>query len=261
VLTTIYSSAEDAAGEAALAVAGALMRKPDLVLGLPAGRTMVPLYARMRSLVRAAPAAWRDVRVFQVDEFLGLGRGDAGSFRTFLEQHLLDDLRLPEERINFLDGKALDPLEECDRYDIAVIRAGGIDVQLLGIGTNGHIGFNEPGESLTARTHVATLREETRQANVGWFEDDLSRVPHQALSMGMATLLQARSVFLLATGEAKAMAVAQAADGPVTTQLPASFLQLHRDVHVFVDKAAAYGPKDAVSRPWRSRPPRPTSDD
>ena len=201
MLTRIYPNAEDAAIAAAMFVADAVMRKPDLVVGLPAGRTMIPVYARLRRLVSAASAAWRDVRVFQVDEFVGLGHGDAGSFRTFLERHVLDDLRLPPERMNFLDGRAPDPQDECDRYELATIEAGGIDLQLLGIGVNGHIGFNEPGESLTARTHVATLRDETRRANADWFDGELSRVPHQALSMGMGTLLRARHVLLLATGE------------------------------------------------------------
>jgi glucosamine-6-phosphate deaminase len=252
VLTSIYPDAEDAAVAAAMFVADAVMRKPDLVVGLPAGRTMIPVYARLRGLVRAAPAAWRDVRVFQVDEFVGLGRGDAGSFRTFLERHLLDELRLPPERTHFLDGRAADAQDECDRYELATIEAG-IDLQLLGIGENGHIGFNEPGESLTAPTHVATLRDETRRANAGWFEGELSRVPHQALSMGMGTLLRARSVLLLATGDNKAAAVARAVAGPVTTQLPASFLQLHASTTLYVDAAAEKGLRSAQPGPRRPR--------
>lgn len=217
------------------------MRKPDLVMALPAGRTMIPVYAKLRRLVRAAPAAWRHIRTFQVDEFVGLGQGDAGSFRTFLEQHLLDELQLPMERMDFLDGRASDAQHECERYEVATIEAGGIDLLLLGIGVNGHIGFNEPGESLTARTHVATLREETRSANAGWFEGDLSRVPRQALSMGMATLLYARSVLLLATGESKAPAVAQMVSGPVTTHVPASLLQLHPSAYLYVERAVVKG--------------------
>ena len=118
---------------------------------------------------------------------------------------------------------------------------------------NGHIGFNEPGESLTARTHVATLRDETRRANADWFDGELSRVPHQALSMGMGTLLRARHVLLLATGESKAAAVAQAVSGPVTTQLPASFLQLHASTMLYVDGAAVKGLRFPQ---LRARPPR-----
>ena len=233
---SIYPDAEAAAVAAALCIADAMRRKPDLILGLPAGRTMIPVYAELRRLVRAAPAAWRNIRVFQVDEFVGLGQGDAGSFRTFLERHLLDELKLPPERTNFLDGRAPDLQDECDRYERATFEEGDIDLQVLGIGVNGHIGFNEPGESLTARTHVATLRDETRRANVDWFEGELSRVPHQALSMGMGTLLRARAILLLATGENKAAAVAQAVNGPVTTQLPASFLQLHAHTTLYVDR-------------------------
>jgi len=241
VYTTIHPGAEDAAVAAAMAIAEAVMQKPELTLGLPAGRTMIPVYAKLRRLVHAAPAAWRHIRVFQVDEFVGLGQGDAGSFRTFLERHLLDELRLPPERTHFLDGRAPDAQEECDEYELATIEAGGLDLQLLGIGVNGHIGFNEPGESLTARTHLATLRDETRRANADWFDGDLSRVPHQALSMGMGTLLRARTVMLVATGEGKAAALAQAVSGPVTTRLPASFLQLHPSTVLYVDKAAVEG--------------------
>ena len=233
---SIYPDAEAAAVAVAMCIADAMRRKPDLILGLPAGRTMIPVYAELRRLVRAAPAAWRNIRVFQVDEFVGLGQGDAGSFRTFLERHLLDELKLPPERTNFLDGRAPDLQDECDRYERATFEEGDIDLQVLGIGVNGHIGFNEPGESLTARTHVATLRDETRRANVDWFEGELSRVPHQALSMGMGTLLRARAILLLATGENKAAAVAQAVNGPVTTQLPASFLQLHAHTTLYVDR-------------------------
>ena len=251
--TSIHPNAEDAAVAAAMAIADAVMRQPDLTLGLPAGRTMIPVYATLRRLVHAAPAAWRDIRVFQVDEFVGLGQGDAGSFRAFLERHLLDELRLPSERANFLDGRAPDAQGECDRYELATIEAGGIDLQLLGIGVNGHIGFNEPGESLTARTHVATLRDETRRANADWFEGDLSRVPYQALSMGMGTLLQARDVLLVATGEGKATAVAQAVSGPVTTRLPASFLQLHPSTTLYVDEAVVKGLRFPQLRSQRPR--------
>ena len=259
--TLIHQDAEEAANSVAMSVADALMRKVDLVLGLPAGRTMIPVYAKLRSLVRAAPAAWRDVRVFQIDEFVGLGQGDAGSFRTFLEQHLLDELKLPPAQANFLDGRAADAQDECDRYEDAIIEAGGIDLQLLGIGVNGHIAFNEPGDSLTARTHVATLRDETRHANAGLFEGDLSRVPCQALTMGMGTVMHAREVRLLATGSSKADAVAQLFSGPITPRLPASFLQLHPRMSLHADKAALGKVPERSLYAWRPRAPNRSSFD
>jgi glucosamine-6-phosphate deaminase len=138
-----------------------------------------------------------------------------------------------------LDGRAPDLAAECRRYEDAIAAAGGVDVQLLGIGANGHIGFNEPGDGLHARTHVANLERASREANAQWFGGDWTAVPERALSMGMATILDARHIVLMATGAEKADAVAAMIEGPITTRLPASFLQLHRDVVVMVDTAAA----------------------
>lgn len=202
---------------------------------------MVPIYERLRRLARTAPTEWAQVHTFQVDEFAGLRREDAGSFHSFLQRHLLDDLPLDASRTNFLNGEASDPVEECRRYEQAIANVGGLDLQLLGIGVNGHIGFNEPGDTLAARTHLTTLHEETRGANATWFGDDVSRVPRQALTMGMGTVLAARAIILVATGDGKADVVARAVTGPLTTRLPASFLQLHAAAELFVDAAAASG--------------------
>jgi len=127
---------------------------------------------------------------------------------------------------------------ECDRYERAVARAGGIDLQILGLGTNGHIGFNEPAPELEPRTHRVRLLEATRAANRAWFDDRLEDVPLEAMSMGMATILQSRQVVLIATGETKKNAVERLLNGPITTELPASFLQLHPDATVMLDRAA-----------------------
>lgn len=202
---------------------------------------MVPIYQLLRHRARSAPTEWARVHTFQVDEFVGLRRGDAGSFGTFLQRQLLDGLALDAARVNFLDGAASDAVDECRRYELAIATAGGLDLQLLGLGVNGHVGFNEPGETLAARTHLTTLHEETRRANATWFGNDVSRVPRQALTMGMGTLLAARAVILVATGDSKADAVTRAVTGPLTTWLPASFLQLHAAAELFVDAAAASG--------------------
>jgi len=236
-----FASSDAAAAAAVARIVEVVRRKPQAVLGLPAGQTMVPVYAEIVRLARAAPSEWARVRAFQVDEFVGLGHGDVGSFRSFLERTLLDELRLDANQVAFLNGKASDTHAECERYERVIAQAGGLDLQLLGIGANGHIGFNEPGDALTARTHLATLHAKTRRANAVWFENDLSRVPHQAFSMGMATLLGARAVVLVATGESKAEAVARAVTGSLSTQLPASFLQLHAAAEFYLDAAAAKG--------------------
>jgi glucosamine-6-phosphate deaminase len=234
-----FASADDVAMAVAARMDEVVRRTPHAVLGLPAGRTMEPVYGLIRSRAHAAASEWAGVRTFQVDEFIGVAPADPGTFRSFLQRHLLGGLGLHTRQVNFLDGQATDIEAECARYERAIADAGGIDLQLLGIGRNGHIAFNEPAETLTAGTHAVTLHADTRRANAVWFGGEEARVPHQALTMGMATLLGAREVLLVATGESKAEAVAGAVRGPLTTWLPASFLQLHGVVELFLDAGAA----------------------
>src|SRR5262249_12376546 len=146
---------------------------------------------------------------------------------------------LPAEQIHFLDGAAADPEAECDRYETAITAAGGIDLQILGIGTNGHIGVNEPAKAVAARTHRVALRASTRGSHAGLFGGDADRGPGYALSMGMATILHARRIVLIATGKSKARCVERMVHGWIETRMPASFLQLHRDVELVLDRAAA----------------------
>jgi glucosamine-6-phosphate deaminase len=156
-----------------------------------------------------------------------------------MDEHLFKPAGIPGEQIGFLNGAAPDPVAECERYEEAIAAAGGIDVQILGIGTNGHIGFNEPARELQSRTHRVRLKPETRRSNAALFGGDAEAVPPEALSMGMATILQARSIVLLATGRSKAGCIARVVNGPITTRLPASFLQLHHDVEIVLDEGAA----------------------
>jgi glucosamine-6-phosphate deaminase len=148
-------------------------------------------------------------------------------------------VNLDSARINFLDGVAPDLDAECRRYEQAIARAGGIDLQLLGIGTNGHIGFNEPARELVGRTHRVRLKESTRRSNAALFGGDPAKVPQEALSMGVATILKAKRLVLIATGKSKAHCIERVLNGPITTKLPASFLQVHRDVELMLDTAAA----------------------
>jgi glucosamine-6-phosphate deaminase len=238
---TVFPSDRAAARALAHRVAAALEANPRLVLGLPTGRTPVAFYHELASLSAHGRADFSAARTFNLDEFLGAGPSDPGSYRRFMDQHLFSRVNLPADHINFLNGAAADPDRECARYEQAIADAGGIDIQILGVGTNGHIGFNEPGTVLAARTHRVTLKPETRRANASLFGGDAAAVPGEALSMGMATILQARSIVLLATGRTKAVCVQRSLDGPITTELPASFLQLHRDVEVMLDEAAAAG--------------------
>jgi len=235
----VFADAHEVSASLAEEVVGAVRRQRDLVLGLPTGRTPVRLY---RELVRHAVAGAADlarVRTFNLDEFLGVAPGDRSSYRQYMERHLFVPVGLPAGQVGFLDGSAPDPRRECERYERSLAEAGGIDLQILGIGANGHIGFNEPGAWLVVPTHVVALRPETRQANAALFGGDPGRVPGHALSMGVGTILQARRIVMLATGREKARVVEQMVRGPMTTRLPASLLQLHPSVEVFLDRAAA----------------------
>jgi len=240
----VFDTASRLARAAARDVARALRANPRLVLGLPTGRTPIPLYDEIVRLHGAGRANFRRATTFNLDEFLGLDGRDPRSYRAFMQRHLFDHVDLTARRIHFLNGTVRDVAAECERYERAIRRAGGIDLQLLGLGTNGHIGFNEPARALAARTHCVRLRPATRRANAALFGNRLRAVPHHALSMGMATILQAGRVVLIATGASKRACVERMIAGPVTTRVPASFLQLHRNVEVWLDRPAAAGIKN-----------------
>ena len=235
----IFENAEAAACALATRVARMLSERPNLVLGLPTGRTPIATYADLRRLHGEGQADFSGATTFNLDEFAGVPPSHPGSFRTFMEQHLFNGVNLRPERINFLHGDAPDLDAECERYESAVEAAGGIDLQLLGIGANGHIGFNEPGDTLVARTHRVQLAASTRRDNAALFGGDPSQVPREALSMGMGTILKAATLVLIAHGERKAECIARSVRGPLTANLPASFLQVHRNVEMYLDRAAA----------------------
>jgi glucosamine-6-phosphate deaminase len=238
---------DDDALSAALAteVLERIVSRPSLVLGLPTGRTPLGLYRELRERSGgrggdiSAGIDWSHVRTFNLDEFAGLDSTSEQSYRAYMQAELFDHISIDRANIEFLNGMAADLKEECRRYEEAIEHAGGIDLQILGIGANGHIGFNEPADGLCASTHVADLTPETRQANASRFGGDWTRVPARALSMGMATILDAREIVLIATGAEKADAVHGMFEGLITTRLPASILQVHHRVTVMLDAAAA----------------------
>jgi glucosamine-6-phosphate deaminase len=239
VRVRVFATAESLGRALALEVARRLAAKPDTVLGLPTGRTPIPLYRELVRLHLAGRADFGRAATFNLDEFLGVVTLDPRSYRAFMQRHLFDHINLSPRRIQFLNGATRDVERECRRYERAIARAGGIDLQILGLGMNGHIGFNEPARALVARTHRTRLTPATRRANATLFENRASAVPREALSMGMATIFHARQIVLLATGATKARCVQRMMAGPVTPRLPASFLQLHRNVEVWVDRGAA----------------------
>jgi glucosamine-6-phosphate deaminase len=229
----------DDAARASLAVARIIARQlrvqPASVLGLPTGRTSIPVY---KELVRLRPDFSR-AQTFNLDEFVGLPAQHRRSFHAFMDRHLFRRVNIAAGHVHFLDGAAKDLDAECALFERAIARAGGMDLLVLGIGANGHIGFNEPAARLPAHTHRARLTAVTRRANAGLFAGKPSMVPREALSMGMATILAARRIVLIATGRSKARAVRAMRSGCITPTVPASFLQLHEDVTLILDRAAA----------------------
>ncbi len=234
-----FATPDSAARALAREVARAVSGRPRFTLGLPTGRTPVPLYRELARLHTQQRADFSGVTTFNLDEFLGVAPSDPGSYRAFMQRHLFSHVNIAPRRIHFLSGMTDDPGAECLRYERQIARAGGLDLLLLGLGTNGHIGFNEPGTSLVADSHRTRLTEGTRRSNAALFGNRTANVPTEALSMGMGTILRARRIILLATGPSKAVAVKRLVQGRITPQVPASFLQLHRAAEVWVDRAAA----------------------
>jgi glucosamine-6-phosphate deaminase len=235
----VCDAVDDAAAATAALVVDQLRRKPASVLGLPTGQTALPIYDALVRLHRAGCADFSQVHTVNLDEFVGLCATDPRSFRGFMEQHLIRQINVNADHVHFLAGDARSTERECARYDRLITSLGGIDLQLLGVGRNGHIGFNEPARDLQLRTHRVRLRPDTRRANAGPFEGRVGKVPREALSMGMAAIFQAASIVLVALGRSKAPAVASVFSGRISTSKPVSFLQLHPNVTVIVDRAAA----------------------
>jgi len=235
----VCSTAEEAAASAARLVAAQLAAKPASVLGLPTGQTAIGIYEELIRLHRDGMADFSLAHTLNLDEFVGLSSKDPSSFCAFMERHLFQHVNIGTTHVHFLDGMARNLEKECRRYEALIDELGGIDLQLLGVGANGHIGFNEPSPHLQARTHCARLKLETRRANANLFDGGLRAVPREALSMGMGTILRANSIVLVALGRSKARAIASLAKGRISTMKPVSFLQLHPRVSVLVDHGAA----------------------
>lgn len=248
-LLEIVADAGAAASRAAEIIAARVVSGRVKVLGLATGGTMVPLYANLVAAVRARRLSLGGLTSFNLDEYVGVAPRLPASFHAYMRQHLLGETDLDPARAHIPDGMAPDLAAEASRYEMAIARAGGIDLQVLGIGSNGHIGFNEPGSDFGSRTRVVGLSEATRRANAAEFPD--GAVPEQALTMGIATIIEAREILLLAIGAKKAGAIAAAIEGPISPDCPASALRLHAQVRIICDKAAASkldGPQADIRR-------------
>ena len=224
--------------KAARLFAAEITLKPDCLLGLATGSTPVGLYDALIGKFAEGELDFSQVRTVNLDEYAGLPGSHPQSYRYFMDHHLFDWVNIDKRNTYLPDGTAVDSEAECARYERQIEALGQVDIQLLGIGLNGHIGFNEPGNSFPAATHVTNLAPSTIRANARFFRS-IDEVPTRALTMGIGTILKAKKIVLLTNGAAKAETLYQMMYGPVTPQLPASILQFHPDVVVFADEEAA----------------------
>jgi glucosamine-6-phosphate deaminase len=219
-------------------VADLIRRKPTCVLGMATGTTPLGMYAELIRLHREEGLDFSRVVTFNLDEYVGLGPSHPQSYRSFMRTSLFDHINIDPRNTHVPDGQAQDFDLFCQQYEQRIRDEGGVDLQVLGIGTDGHIAFNEPGSSLGSRTRLKTLAPETILDNARFFSGNAEAVPKLAITMGVGTIMESRLCLLLATGESKAKAIRNTVEGPVTAQVTASALQLHRDVIVVVDDEA-----------------------
>lgn len=230
----------DEIGEiAADAIENLLDRKPGAVLGLATGSSPLPVYDALARRCAAGRVSFARARGFTLDEYVGLPAGHPESYRNVIDRDIVSRVDFAPGAVQGPDGLAADIPAACAGYEDAIRAAGGIDLQILGIGTDGHIGFNEPGSSLASRTRIKTLTRQTRLDNARFFGGDVDAVPTHCLTQGLGTIMAARHVVLLATGRAKAEAVHQLTEGPVSALWPATILQHHPHATVLIDDAAA----------------------
>jgi glucosamine-6-phosphate deaminase len=230
---------------AARIIARLLSDKPTAVLGLATGSTPLALY---QTLIKMN-LDWSRATTFNLDEYIGLPRDHAQSYHTFMWENLFKHINIARENVHIPDGNAEDIPQFCRRYEEQISAAGGIDLQVLGIGTDGHIGFNEPTSSLVSRTRIKTLTQQTCRDNARFFGSEES-VPHHVITMGIGTIMEARQNLLLAFGPNKSRAIAEAVEGPITSINPASILQMHPAVKVILDELAASDLKRSEYYRW-----------
>lgn len=219
---------EEVSRRAAMLIAAQVLMKPDAVLGLATGSSPIGTYENLAAWHRAGYLDFSRVTSVNLDEYVGLDGSNDQSYRYFMNHNLFSKINIAQERTHVPDGMAADIGKECQAYDAMIAGFGGIDLQLLGIGNNGHVGFNEPADVFTEATHLVDLKEDTIEANARFFASR-DEVPKQAVTMGLGGIMRARKVLLIANGKAKAEIIEKAVNGPVTPQVPASILQLHAD--------------------------------
>jgi glucosamine-6-phosphate deaminase len=234
----ILKNAAEVAAYGAQIFIKTIAEKPTAVLGLATGSTPLALYKELIAARKENKVSFKKVSTFNLDEYLGLAGTHPQSYRYFMNEQLFDHIDIDKANTAVPPGDAANPLDACAAYEAAIFAKGGVDIQLLGIGRNGHIGFNEPSSSLRSRTRVKTLTRATIDDNARFFGPEEFQ-PHLSLTMGIGTILESKKIVLLATGESKADAIKATVEGPLTAACPASALQLHENVVVIIDEAAA----------------------
>jgi glucosamine-6-phosphate deaminase len=252
----ILSGAEEIGGVAADAITSLLQRQPTAVLGLATGSSPLAIYDELAARYEAGDISFRQARGFTLDEYVGLSADHPQRYRTVIDEVFVSRVDFAPGAVEGPDGLASDIPAACAAYENAIKAAGGVDLQILGIGTDGHIAFNEPGSSLASRTRIKTLTRQTRVDNARFFGDDLDAVPTHCLTQGLGTIMAARHIILVATGRSKAEAVHNLVEGPVSAMWPATILQHHPHVTVLLDDAAARRLQlvDYYRETWRSKP-------
>ncbi len=256
-MEVVICPSAEVVGELAAAKVGRVCRDvgPEVVLGVATGSSPLSLYDHLAASVAAGELDLSAASAFALDEYVGLPAGHPESYASVIARTVTEPLRLDPARVHLPDGNATDVAAACASYEQAIADAGGVDVQILGVGANGHIGFNEPGSSLSSRTRIKTLAVRTREDNARFF-DSIEQVPTHCLTQGLGTIMAAREVVLVAQGAAKADAIAAVVEGPVTASCPGSVLQFHQKATIIVDEAASAGLRGAEEyrHTWANKP-------
>lgn len=234
----IFNNTEEIAAAASEIIINKVKTNPKAILGLATGASPVATYKKLIAAYNAGEVSFKDVKTFNLDEYCSIPASDKNSYYTFMHENLFNRIDIEEANINVPDGNPENAEEYCAAYDESIKNAGGIDIQVLGIGRNGHIGFNEPSDAFTEGTYKVKLTESTIEANKIYFESE-SDVPREAITMGVQSIINAKEIILIAEGTAKAQAVHDMIKGDISPSCPASILQKHENVHIFIDKNAA----------------------
>ncbi|WP_319202723.1 glucosamine-6-phosphate deaminase [uncultured Ilyobacter sp.] len=210
----------------------------NFVLGLPTGETPLKMYKELVKLHKKGMVSFKNVVTFNMDEYIGIPKDHPQSYHTFMHNNFFRHIDIPDENINILNGNALDFIRECEEYEEKIKKYGGINLFIGGVGKDGHIAFNEPGSSLTSRTRVKTLAQETLRANSRFFDNDISKVPKKALTVGIGTILESKEVLIMAGGEEKALALKAVIEGAINHMWTISAIQLHKKAIILCDEAS-----------------------